>query len=99
MSVDETSEAGDHNNACLTEPFPERCGSDEHRDMSIILTERFLRRTLIVIALGGLVLGLLTWAVGRAELANWIWAAGTVPVVVGLLISMIRDLLGGSHGS
>ena len=33
------------------------------RYMSTILTERFLRRTLIVIALGGLVLGLLTWVV------------------------------------
>ena len=68
------------------------------RYMSTILTERFLRRTLIVIALGGLVLGLLTWAVGRAELANWIWAAGTAPVLVGLLISMIRDFLAGRMG-
>ena len=68
------------------------------RYMSTILTERFLRRTLIVIALGGLVLGLLAWAIGRGELANWIWAAGTAPVVIGLLISMIRDLLAGRMG-
>ena len=56
------------------------------------------RRALIVVALGGLVLGLLTWALGRAEPANWIWAAGTAPVVVGLLISMIRDFLAGRMG-
>jgi cation transport ATPase len=30
--------------------------------------------------------------------ANWIWAAGTAPVVVGLLISIIRDLLAGRMG-
>jgi cation transport ATPase len=61
-------------------------------------TERLLRRALIVIALGGLVLGLLAWGIGRRELANWIWAAGTAPVVVGLLISIIRDFLAGRMG-
>ena len=66
--------------------------------MSTILTERFLRRALIVIALGGLVLGLLAWGIGRGELANWIWAAGTAPVVIGLLISIIRDFLAGRMG-
>ena len=66
--------------------------------MSTILTERFLRRALIVIALGGLILGLLAWAVGRGEFANWIWAAGTAPVVIGLLVSMIRDFLAGRMG-
>ena len=66
--------------------------------MSIVPTERLFRRVLIVIALGGLILGLLAWAMGRGELANWIWAAGTVPVVIGLLVSMIRDLLTGRMG-
>ena len=66
--------------------------------MSTILTERVLRRALIVTALGGLVLGLLAWGVGRGELANWIWAAGIAPVVIGLLVSMIRDLLAGRMG-
>src|SRR5450755_2769385 len=61
-------------------------------------TERLLRRALIVIALGGLVIGLLAWGIGRGELANWIWAAGTAPVVVGLLISIIRDFLAGRMG-
>ena len=66
--------------------------------MKTILTERFLRRALIMIALGGLVLGLLAWAIGRDEIANWIWATGTAPVVAGLLISMIRDFLAGRMG-
>ena len=66
--------------------------------MLTFLTERFLRRALIVIAFGGLVLGLLAWGIGRGELANWIWAAGTAPVVVGLLISIILDFLTGRMG-
>jgi heavy metal translocating P-type ATPase len=61
-------------------------------------TERVLRRGLIAAALGGLVLGLLAWGIGRLELASWIWGAGTVPVVVGLLASMVRDLLAGRLG-
>ena len=66
--------------------------------MSSILTERLLRRALIVTALGGLILGLLAWSVGQGEIANWIWAAGTAPVVIGLLVSMIRDFLAGRLG-
>src|SRR6478672_11607795 len=66
--------------------------------MPAILTERVLRRALIVMALGGLILGLLAWGVGQGEIANWIWAAGTAPVVFGLLISMIRDFLAGRMG-
>ena len=66
--------------------------------MPTILTERFLRRALIVIALGGLIIGLFSWGIGRDELAWWAWAAGTAPVVVGLLISMIRDFLAGRMG-
>jgi heavy metal translocating P-type ATPase len=66
--------------------------------MPTILTERLLRRALIVIALGGLIIGLFAWGVGRSELAWWAWAAGTGPVVAGLLISMIRDFLAGRMG-
>ena len=29
MRIDEAGEGRGHNNACLTKPFPERCGSDE----------------------------------------------------------------------
>lgn len=66
--------------------------------MPIFVTERFLRRALIVTALAGLVLGLIAWGIGRGDIAHWIWAAGTAPVVIGLSISMIRDLLAGRVG-
>ena len=62
------------------------------------LTERVFRRALIAIALVGLVLGAAAWAYGRSDVANWCWAAGTFPVVLGLLISMIRDFLAGRMG-
>ncbi len=66
--------------------------------MSPILTERFLRRALIVAALAGLTLGLIAWGIGRGDWAGWIWAAGTTPVVIGLLVSIIRDYLAGRIG-
>ena len=66
--------------------------------MSGLLTERMFRRALIAIALGGLVSGAVAWANGLSDVANWCWAAGTLPVVIGLLISMIRDFLAGRMG-
>lgn len=63
-----------------------------------LMTDRFLRRALIVIALAGLSLGILAWAAGRDTLAGWIWADGTVPVVIGLAVSMVRDLMAGRVG-
>ena len=62
------------------------------------VTDRLLRRALLAIAFGGLVLGSLAWAAGHNALANWLWAAGTVPVVIGLAVSMIRDLMAGRMG-
>src|SRR5688572_30588473 len=66
--------------------------------MKTVLKERVLRRVLIFVALGGLALGLLAWATDHSGTASWIWAAGTAPVVVGLLISMIRDFVAGRLG-
>ena len=63
--------------------------------MLAILTERLLRESLIVIALGSLIIRLIAWGVVATGWASWPWAAGTVPVVAGLLISMIRDFLAG----
>jgi cation transport ATPase len=63
-----------------------------------LLTERIARRALIAIALAGLVFGALAWANGNSDLANWCWAAGTVPVVIVLLFSMLRDFLAGRFG-
>ena len=61
-------------------------------------TERFFRRALVVLAVAGLVVGLIAWILGRSDLANWCWAGGTAPVVIGLLVSMTRDLLAGRLG-
>ncbi len=63
-----------------------------------MLTERFLRRALIAASLAGLVLGLVAWAAGHTILADWLWAAGTAPVIVGLFVSMVRDLMAGRMG-
>jgi heavy metal translocating P-type ATPase len=66
--------------------------------MWIIPSERLVRRALIATALAGLLLGLAAWTTGRTVLADWLWAVGTVPVVVGLLVAMVRDLLAGRMG-
>lgn len=65
---------------------------------SIKITERVVRRALIAIALTGLALGLAASLAGRNSLANGAWAAGTLPVVVALLVSMVRDFLAGRVG-
>ena len=63
-----------------------------------IIDERLIRRTLVFTALGGLVTGLVAWSSEQSDLAQWCWAAGTVPVVIALLISMLRDLSAGRLG-
>ncbi len=62
------------------------------------MTERLFRRALLVIALAGLLLGLLAWLAGRGAVANWLWIAGTIPVVLGLFVSIVRDFLSGRVG-
>src|SRR5208337_4726384 len=46
----------------------------------------------------GLAAGLAAAFTGHNGLAQWIWAAGTLPVVVGLAISITRDVLAGRMG-
>ncbi len=66
--------------------------------MSGIGSERLFRRALISTAIAGLILGLAAWAAGRHDWARWSWAGGTIPVALGLLVSMIRDFLAGRVG-
>jgi heavy metal translocating P-type ATPase len=66
--------------------------------MTLLLTERIFRRALIAIALMGLILGLVARIEGRNDLADWCWVAGTVPVIIALLISIVRDFLAGRMG-
>lgn len=62
------------------------------------MTDRVVKRALIVIALTGLVSGGIAWLMGQSTLAGWLWTAGTVPVVVGLAVSIVRDLMLGRMG-
>jgi heavy metal translocating P-type ATPase len=66
--------------------------------MSGMVSERLFRRALIAVAIAGLILGLAAWGAGRQDWARWSWAGGTIPVVLGLLVSMIRDFLAGRVG-
>jgi cation transport ATPase len=66
--------------------------------MSSQFTERILRQALVALAVAALVFGLVAWGLGRSDLANWFWVGGTVPVVLGLLVSMVRDFLAGRLG-
>ena len=60
--------------------------------------DRLLPRALIAIALVALSAGGVAWALGKPELAHWAWAAGTVPVIAGLVVSILRDFLAGRLG-
>jgi heavy metal translocating P-type ATPase len=53
---------------------------------------------LIVAALAGLLLGLAASFASRSTTAQWLWAAGTLPVILALVVSMARDLLAGRVG-
>ena len=57
--------------------------------MKAALSERAFRRALIAFAVAGLLSGFAAWAMGRTDMAQWCWAGGTIPVVAGLLVSMI----------
>jgi cation transport ATPase len=60
--------------------------------------ERFGRRALIAVASVALATGVAAWAAGFGRVATWVWGIGTLPVAVGLLASMIRDVLAGRVG-
>jgi heavy metal translocating P-type ATPase len=66
--------------------------------ISELMTDRVARRVLLAIAIAGLAFGTLSWFAGHKSVANWIWAAGTLPVIVGLAVSIVRDLLRGRMG-
>ncbi len=66
--------------------------------MSKILGDRLVRRTLVILALVGLLAGIALWFGGRDDLARWCWAAGTIPVVASLFVTIARDLWAGRLG-
>jgi heavy metal translocating P-type ATPase len=60
--------------------------------------ERVLRWALVSIAIAGLATGILAYAAGRSDLADLSWTLATAPVVAGLAVSIVRDLLAGRFG-
>jgi heavy metal translocating P-type ATPase len=63
-----------------------------------ILSERILRRALIVVAVLGLTSGLAARVADHRDLANLLWMAATVPVAAALLVAIVRDLTAGRLG-
>ena len=63
-----------------------------------LLTERSARRAMVVVALSGFALGLVAYLAGWPRAAGVLWSAGTVPVIVGLAISIVRDFQAGRVG-
>jgi heavy metal translocating P-type ATPase len=63
------------------------------------MNEPVLRRALLVIAILGLAIGLGIWRTGGGPLeADTIWTASTLPVVIALAISILRDFWIGRFG-
>ncbi len=62
------------------------------------MSQRFLRWSLVTIAVLGLAAGILAHAAGQAAVARLCWTLATGPVIVGLAISIIRDFLAGRLG-
>jgi heavy metal translocating P-type ATPase/RND family efflux transporter MFP subunit len=65
---------------------------------TIQINDLTMRRALIVIALGGLAVGLVAMTAGRSGLARWAWITSATPVIVALAFSIIRDLRAGRMG-
>ena len=57
-----------------------------------MIDERLARRVLIFVALLGLASGTAAVVLGRQDAADLIWTAATVPVVIALAVSVVRDL-------
>ncbi len=63
------------------------------------MNESVLRRVLLAIAILGLALGIGAWRIGLGPIhAGTIWTAATLPVVVALAVSILRDFWIGRFG-
>jgi cation transport ATPase len=66
--------------------------------VTAVINERTIRHALIIIAFAALTVGLAAAFTGRNGLAQWIRAAGTIPMVAGHAISIARDVLAARLG-
>ncbi|WP_315707270.1 MULTISPECIES: heavy metal translocating P-type ATPase [unclassified Bradyrhizobium] len=62
------------------------------------MLERILRWSLVAIAVAGLAAGGIAHAFARPDLADVAFTVATVPVIIGLIVSIIRDFLAGRVG-
>ena len=60
--------------------------------------DRILRWALVSIAIAGLTAGIVCYAADRSDLADLSWTLATIPVIAGLVVSIVRDLLAGRFG-
>lgn len=65
--------------------------------MTFVSADR-LGLILLSIALLGLAGGLAALVMGRADLAEWLWTAGVVPVLIALAVEILRSLWRGDVG-
>ncbi|HLG80807.1 MAG TPA: heavy metal translocating P-type ATPase [Bradyrhizobium sp.] len=63
-----------------------------------MVLERVLRWTLVLVAVVGLSAGGLAYLEQRSDLADLCFTLATVPVIAGLAVSMLRDLMAGRLG-
>lgn len=63
-----------------------------------MIDERFARRALAVAALLGLAFGGTAFLAGYPATAGWFWTAATIPVVIALAASIVRDFAAGRIG-
>lgn len=61
-------------------------------------SERIQRWTLVSVAVLGLAAGAAAYAAHRSDIADLSFTIATVPVIAGLAVSMLRDLLAGRFG-
>ncbi len=63
-----------------------------------MIVERVLRRMLFAVAILGLATGIAARVVDRPSLADVSWTLATIPVIVALAVSIVRDLWAGRMG-
>jgi heavy metal translocating P-type ATPase len=63
-----------------------------------MINERFARRTLAIAALLGLAFGGTAFLADYPATAGWMWTAATIPVVIALASSIVRDFTAGRMG-